>query len=125
MSTLQDAVNGEMRQVDDCLVSIKLTLNCSKTKFMVLTRSHEYQQIKINVAGGAVEKVNQVKYLGALIDNQLKWQQQIDHVCKKLACPSYALLKLRTFTPISILKTVYYALVRPHLSYALTCWSNA
>jgi len=58
---------------------------------MVLTRSHELQKIKINVDAGAVE-VNQVKYLGVLIDNQLKWQQQLDHVCKKLACALYALL---------------------------------
>jgi len=44
---------------------------------------------------------------------------------KKLACASYALLKLRAFSPISTLKTVYYALVHPHLSYGLSCWSNA
>jgi len=45
-------------------------------------------------------------------------------MCKKLACASYALLKLRPFSPISTLKTVYYALVNPHLSYGLACWSN-
>ena len=72
-----------------------------------------------------VVEVKQFEYLGILLDNQLKWQQQLDHVCKKLACGSYALLKLRTFTPISTLKTVYYALVHPHLSYGLACWSNA
>ena len=44
---------------------------------------------------------------------------------KKIACGSYALLKLRTFAPISTLKTVYYALVHPHHSYGLACWSNA
>jgi len=92
---------------------------------MVLTRSHELQKIKINVAAGAAEEANQVKYLGVLIDNKLKWQQQLDHVCKKLACASYALLKLRAFSPISTLKTVYYPLVHPHLSYGLACWSNA
>ena len=92
---------------------------------MVITRSHEFQKIKINVVTGAVEEVNQFKYLGVLTDNQLKWQQQLDHLCKKIACGSYALLKLRTFTPISTLKTVYYALVHPHLSYGLACWSNA
>ena len=48
MSTLQAAVNGEIKHVDDWLISNKLTLNCSKTKFMVLTRSHELQKIKIN-----------------------------------------------------------------------------
>jgi len=125
MSTLQGAVNGEIKHGDDWLISNKLTLNCSETKLMVLTRSHELQKIEINVVAGAVEEVNQVKYLGVLIDNQLKWQQQIDHVCKKLPCASYALLKLRAFSPISTLKTVYYALVHPHLSYGLACSSNA
>jgi len=79
---------------------------------MILTRSHELQKIKINVVAGAVEELNQVKYLEVLIDNQLKWQQQLDHVCKKLACASYALLNLRAFSPIFTLKTVYYALVQ-------------
>ena len=101
MSTLQAAVNGEIKHLDDWLISNKLTLSCSKTNFMVLTRSHEVQKIKINVVAGAVEEVNQVKYLGVLIDNQWKWRQQLDHVCKKLACASYALLKLRAFSPIS------------------------
>jgi len=125
MSTLQAAVNGEIKHVDDWLISNKLTLNCSKTKFMVPTKSHKLQKFKINVVAGAVEEVNQVKYLGVLTDIQLKWQQQLDHVCKELACASYTLLKLRAFSPISTLKTVYYALVHPHLSCGLACWSNA
>ena len=83
MSTLQAAVNGEIKHANDWLMSNKLTLNCSKTKCMVLTRTHELQKIKINVVAGAIEKVNQVKYLRVLVDNQLKWQQQLDHVCKK------------------------------------------
>ena len=79
---------------------------------MILTRSYELQKIKINVVAGAVEELNQVTYFGVLIDNQLKWQQQLDHVCKKLACASYPLFSLRAFSPISTLKTVYYALVQ-------------
>jgi len=57
--------------------------------------------------------------------NRLKTTGLLDHVCKKLAYASYALLKLRAFSPISTLKTVYYALDHPHLSYGLACWSNA
>jgi len=104
MCTLQAAVNGEMKQVDDWLVSNKLALNCSKTKFQVITRSQEHKQIKINVVAG---ELNQVKYLGFRIYNQLKWQQQIDHVCKKLSCASYALRSCGPFHPSPILnKTV-------------------
>jgi len=59
----------------DWLVSNKRTLNFSKTKFMVLTRSQEHKQIKNNVVAGTIEEMNQVKYLGVRVDNQLKWQQ--------------------------------------------------
>jgi len=39
MRTLQAAVNGEIKHVDDWLISNKLTLNCSKAKFMDLRTS--------------------------------------------------------------------------------------
>jgi len=104
MSTLQAAVNGEIKQVDDWLISNKLTLNCSKTKFMVLTWSHELQKIKVNVFAGAVEEVNQVKYLGVLIDTQLKWQQQLDHVCKNLHVLRTLYLRCGPFHPSPLLK---------------------
>ena len=45
MSTTQVAVSGEIKHVDDWLISNKLTLNCSETKLMVLTRSHELLQL--------------------------------------------------------------------------------
>ena len=61
MRTVQAAVNGKIKHVNDWLISNKLTLNCSKTKFVVLTRSHELQKIKINVVARTVEEVNQVK----------------------------------------------------------------
>lgn len=74
MGTLQVATNRKMKQVNDWFVSN--TLNRNKTTFMVLTRSQERKQIKINVVSGFVE-MNQVKYLGALGDNQLTRHQQI------------------------------------------------
>ena len=46
-------------------------------------------------------------------------------MCKNVHVLRTLYLKLRAFSPISTLKTVYYALVNPHLSYALACWSNA
>jgi len=80
-------------------------------------RSQEHKQIKINVVDGTTEEVNQAVYLGVRIDNQLKWQQQIDYVCKKRACASYALLKWRFFSPTFTLKTV-------KLSTVVQCFSN-
>jgi len=52
-----------MKQVDDGLVSNIFAFIWSKTKFMVLTRSQEHKQTKINVFAATVGKVTQVKYM--------------------------------------------------------------
>jgi len=81
------------------------------TKFVVVTRSHELQKI--------------YEYLRVLIFNQLKWQQQIDHMCRKLACASFAIHTLQDVSPISTLKTIYYDLTHQHRLNGLVCWSHA
>ena len=48
MSALQAAVNGEIKQVDEWLVSDKLTLNCSETKIMVLTYLNKVCRFVVN-----------------------------------------------------------------------------
>jgi len=62
------------------------------------------KQIKIYVVPGAVEEMNQVKYLGVHVDNQLKRQQQLDHMRKKLACASSLYLSCGSCHPSPLLK---------------------
>jgi len=111
-----------MTRLKETIISSLFLVSTKKLQCLSLQRICHKRlslKIKIKVVAGATEEVNHFEYLRVHNGNQLNWQQQLDHVCKKLACASYAIPKLRAFSSISTLKTVYYALVHPHLSYGL------
>ena len=58
------------------------------------------------------------------IDEKLNWQEHIN-VCKsKLSSSLYAINKIKSVVDIECLKTVYYALIYPHLTYGLILWGS-
>ena len=52
------------------------------------------------------------------------WKAHIKHLCSKLS-GSWALLKLRNYVDIQMLKTVYYSLIYSHLQYCISTWRVA
>jgi len=111
-----------MTRLKETIISSLFLVSTKKLQCLSLQRICHKRlslKIKIKVVAGATEEVNHVEYLRVHNGNQLNWQQQLDHVCKKLVYYAYAIPKLRAFSSISTLKTVYYALVHPHLSYGL------
>ena len=56
----------------------------------------------------------EVKYLGILIDKHLRWSTHIQ----------YCFVSLRHILPISILRTVYLALVQSSIQYGIIAWGG-
>ena len=57
------------------------------TKTMVLGTSVRISKIRdtnISMNGTAVERVNTFKYVGITIDANLKWNDQIHNICRKM-----------------------------------------
>lgn len=104
----------------------RLTLNLSKTNFVNFgspaAANNHNESIKI--MGTDVQHVGSVKYLGLHIDRELNWSKHIDTVCARLSGTIGALRKLH-FLPSKILRTLYYAIVHPHLEYASAIWTSA
>ena len=69
-----------------------------------------------------IEKVDNYKYLGIIIDSKLRWSDQIDNLQKKLRKSSCALFLLKNCSNTGTLKQVYHALVESHLRYGITAW---
>jgi hypothetical protein len=74
----------------------------------------------ININGCMINKVSSCRYLGLMIDDDLKWTVHIDHVIKF----TNIFYKLRTFVPKDVLKTLFYAIVYPHLLYGAEMYAN-
>ena len=63
------------------------------------------------------------KLLGLYLDEHLSFDYHCDHVRSKIAQSNYIINRAKHFLPKKSLKTLYYALVHPHLLYCLPLYS--
>ena len=123
LSTFQCDVN----LISQWTLQNHLSLNCNKTKYMLISRSRpgscSYFNSPIYVYNNQIERIHQYKYLGVWISDDLTWSKHIESVCNR----SRRLLGyiFRTFSPHcspdSILH-IYKTQVLPILDYACTVW---
>ncbi len=52
----------------------KLSLNVSKTKYMIFSTKELGPMCDIEIEGSKIERVDYNKFLGIIIDRKLKWQ---------------------------------------------------
>ena len=65
------------------------------------------------------------KFLGLYIDEFLTWKHHIAHVNSKISRALFVIKQAKNVLPIENLKTLYYALIHPHISYGILAWGNA
>ena len=103
----------------------KLSLNYTKTNYMIFTRKKEKFDFNLKLDGFTLERVASTKYLGVIIDEKLNWSLHIKHIHRKLSRSSYILSKLRHYVNLDTLKTLYYSLIYPHITYCISTWGGA
>jgi len=64
------------------------------------------------------------KYLGILIDSDLKWIEHIKYIYNKLIKFVSIIHKIRSKLPSEILRLTYFAFVHSHLSYGIEIYGN-
>ena len=62
----------------------KLSLNVSKTNYMVFTNKILLGDAKIVINNHDVERVQTTKFLGVIIDEKLTWKYHIAHISGKI-----------------------------------------
>ena len=86
LEKLNKAANNEAKIIDEWLTSNKLTLNTSKTSFMLYSsKKMSIDKFSLNIRGERINRTHVAKYIGLLIDEKLKFDSHIKHVCKKLS----------------------------------------
>jgi len=60
----------------DWLTANKLSLNISKTKYMLITNKHvSPESFVINVNSNLIERTLTYKHLGVIVDEKLTWKE--------------------------------------------------
>ena len=126
ITSLEKFVNIELQKVYNWLASNKLTLNVSKSKFMLTLKPKTARpSFNVKINGEKLEQCKSYKYLGVFIDENLTWKPHIDYISKKVSKACGALSKIRHYAHIDMLISVYFALVHSYLRYGITAWGNA
>lgn len=103
------------------LTELNLSVSYSKSAAIMFRKSNRQRNLPcIVMDGDIIPWKQQVRYLGVMFQNTLKWNVQIDNVCNK-AQKSLNILRAAGGTkwgadPL-ILRSVYFGIVRSHLEY--------
>ena len=131
-SELQKLINQELSKVKEWCDLNELSINLKKTNYMIIKspkkKTNITWDVKIANNDGStfyLEKRNYIKYLGVLIDDTISWKHHVSYVCSRVSRNIGILSKLRHFTSLLQLKQLYYNLIYPYISYAITSWGSA
>lgn len=128
LDKLEKRVNTELEKIDEWLIQNKLSLNYSKTNYLLINkdpRKKVESEFKLNIRDNVLNRYESVKYLGLYIDQNINWNQHIMFVNNQIAKCTGIFYRLKHYVDKSTLLQLYYSLVHSRLQYGLLIWGTA
>ena len=119
---INDKVNDDLRRVFVWLAANKLTINLSKTEFLLigsrqrLSGFHTTPLLTIN--GKQITQASSARSFGVIIDENLSWEDHIQSISKNVSSGINALKRTRHFVFMDTLILVYNALIKRILTFS-------
>ena len=108
--SVENTINCELSKVYNWLAANKLSLNISKTKFMIFHFPQRKLNININlkIVDKTIERTGEFDFLGLRIQENLLWSAHITKIANKLSriTGNSILKRVQKFIPIQMLITI-------------------
>ena len=125
ISDLITVCNNEIDKFRIWTIANRLTVNKDKTVFNIISNiNFDRDAVSIYFDNQMLACVSNLKYLGVIFDDSLKFEDHIGYISNKISKAVGILNKLKTHLPFSALKTLYYSLVHPYLNYCNLVWGG-
>ncbi len=121
---VETVINKEMKKLKTWFDWNKLSLNVSKTKFMLFGKCTVNTKVRIELDGVEIERVHENRFLGVTVDDRLNWKPHIKHVQSKVSRSIAVIHKAKQLLDHNSLRTLYCSLVLPYLHYCAEVWGN-
>ena len=121
-------VNNELKSITQWFIRIKLSLNTEKTKFIIFRPKGKVLPVEpwgVAIGDQMIARVSEIKFLGVFLDEFINWRFHINTKCNAIAKNLAVLNRVKNFIPLLTRKTLYHALILPHLSYGVLAWGNS
>ena len=124
---LQNNINSELCNLVKWFKVNKLSLNISKTNFIVFSSSRKvpnHVNISIVIDGIQINRVSKVKFLGVILDESLTWCDHIFSIENKISKCIGVLYRIKDKLNAKDLYILYCSLILPYLNYCIVLWGN-
>ena len=123
---LSENINLELDKISAWMRANKLSLNISKTKYMVFRYSQRslntIPKLNLKIENTIIEKVSNFNFLGLTINENMSWKNHISNVGRKISKTIGIMRKVKKFVNSNILLKIYNALILSRLHYGILCW---
>ena len=125
--------NSELEKLADWFRANHLTLNISKTKYILFRdkkMSVDFSDLNLEIDNDNIERIGEdckekyFKFVGLHLDEFLTWDHHAKYVRSKAASTVYSLSKLKNLLPKQIKHTVYNSLFRSYIEFGISCWGG-
>ncbi len=124
-----DLINKELQEVCNWFKANKLSVNASKTNYMLLgTRAKtciQNNESQIILDRVKLDRVNKTKFLGVTVDENLTWKSHIDNISKNISKGVGIISKLKYYVPEQVLYSLYCTLILPYINYSIIAWGSS
>ena len=126
-NVITQRMNEELSKVIEWINANKLSLNVSKTNYMIFHSKGKSvsSDTNISICNTLIERVYSCKFLGITLDSTLTWNNHIQVIKNKISKGIGILRKAGGILNASTLETLYYSFVYPYLTYGVEVWGSA
>jgi hypothetical protein len=82
---LQLRIDSDVRQIFDWVQKNKLVINYQKSNYMVMGCPKKEPNLLVNIRTKQSKRVNETKILGVIFDNDLRFDNHINNICKLIS----------------------------------------
>jgi hypothetical protein len=124
LTPLCTSINQELDKISGWFKSNKLSLNVSKTNYILFSSkalSKEYNSL-IKINGVKVNRVSSTRFLGVIINETLTWSDHVSAIRQKVSKNVGIIKHIRCKLPSTVLTSLYFTLVHPYFEYCNIVW---
>ena len=117
-------MNSDLDDLTNWFKANRLALNVNKSNCMLFQPNGNQNTLgnTLNIGVDPIELKLYCKFLGIFIDNQLRWNNHLSHISAKLSRSVYILKTVKHILPLTLLRSLYYTMVQPYLTYGIILW---
>lgn len=125
IQNLREKVNKLLKWYEDN----RLEVNERKTVLNVYisgtsTQKAYAQNVSITINGNEIKTTEKVKYLGIIVDEQIRWDDQVNETIKKLRNLMPVMRRISGSLNEENKKEIYHTIIESRLTFAINIWGN-